>query len=209
MENFQKPSKFSKRKGSGAFDPARTLDPISRRILQIEIANPDVSAQQIKGLAGLELSVQAINQKRRAGLYQKVLADYQMSAIQLIVTNQSRAVRKLRDQLDHSDPRIAQRAALFFAESARDIQYKQAEYDFQRAHLAHKKPMEVIVKMDGIGVLGQTFLPPLEIQHSAPQASECPPAEAPSLPPTRQEQKDTKDEKVTWDEGSLISPFND
>jgi len=181
-----------RKKFLGYFDPEAVgaLDPLSRRILAIEMANPGISADKIKAVGKLTCDRHTIYKKRANPLYQKLLYESQKSALELIQDAKIAAIRKLRNQIDSGDERIAQKAALFFAEGSKEIEIKKAEFELelelQRRQIHNEPKHEVHVIMEGVSVIGKTRLPDdAIIQIDAPTE---PPSDQQALPPPRRKQ---------------------
>lgn len=114
------------------YDPNARLDTLSQRIMAIELANGvGLSARQIKEIGNIAVDVDTINRRRATGAYQRVLTELRKDALELIAETQSKAIRKLREQLDSKNEKIAQRAALFFGESTMHVHMKRAEAELQ------------------------------------------------------------------------------
>lgn len=167
------------------FDPQETLDNISRRILAIELANGvGLAAREIKEIGRINLDEDTINRRRNAGAYQRVLTEMRKDAIELIKDTQSQAIRKLREQINDKDPRIAQRAALFFAEATMSAHIKKAEFELelelQKREQSFVKKTIIEFEMDSsIPVLGEPLLiapadepPPSESKPDASKTQE-------------------------------------
>jgi hypothetical protein len=134
MDNPQKQAKTIKKPfcdPAAITDPLAALDPLSRRILEIEIANGGISARLIREIGNLDCTIDTINLRRRSPVYQRLLYESQRNAIELLQEHQAKAIRLLVSQLEHSNPVIAQRAALFLAASAKDIQIKRAQMELE------------------------------------------------------------------------------
>lgn len=109
------------------------LDPTSRRILEIEMANPGISAQDIKRVGKFAIKTRQINVKRSDPIYQRLLYESSKSAIQLISDFKVDAVRFLKGVMDDKSARIQDRvmAAKFLAASAQEAEIKRAELELR------------------------------------------------------------------------------
>lgn len=203
-ENTRKPRRRRRKKSKSArrtpFDPQQDLDPLARRILQIEMANGpgSISARQIKEIGNLPQDIDTINRRRSLGAYQRAIEELQKDAIQLIVEGQTKAIRKLLAQIDHADPKVSQRASLFFAEASMTAHLEKAKAALalemqNRDHKLVKKTIVEFVMDDAIQVLGEPHvaaagapvasLPPPDATGSAPQAEPARPPEPASPVP--------------------------
>lgn len=144
------------------YDPSAEVDDLSQRILAIEYANGvGMSARQIREVGRLACDEDTINRRRRKRAYQNALTELRKDAIGLIKANQSRAILKLAEQINNVDPKIAQRAALFFGQATMDVAMKQADLDMQdeqqrRERLTPPRRIVIEFEMDpSIVVLGE------------------------------------------------------
>ncbi len=105
------------------------------------------------------------------------------------------------------------------AETAKEMAFKKAEHEYQREianfNAATPQQVEVVVKMEGgIGILGQTFLPPIEadarLLDEPPADVPADPAQKPSEgldPPSKPRVQTPADSDPS--QGSFLNPFGD
>jgi hypothetical protein len=140
------------------------LPPIGQRMLQLEIANPDITGQELKRLLNTKISHTSFYKIRNSKLYQALLAEARKDEWTLLKELRLEALKKMRGFLRSEDKNLSFRAASILIKNGMmiELMQKKIELDKQAQDEAFNNPIKKVIefKFDDkqFPILGKTIL---------------------------------------------------
>lgn len=133
------------------FDPTWRFDDLpdlAKRVLTIEIANPDIPVTEIIRLMNFDGDRNRIYEVRKLPLYQKLLSEARKTVFDHIMELQLKAVKKISKLIDSRTERVSLEASKFMLSHSKEIALKKAELELARetALLNAKTPQRIQVE---------------------------------------------------------------
>jgi hypothetical protein len=140
------------------------LPPIGQRMLQLEIANPDITGQELKRLLNTKISHTSFYKIRNSKLYQALLAEARKDEWTLLKELRLEALKKMRSFLRSEDKNLSFRAASILIKNGMmiELMQKKIELDKQAQAEVFNNPIKKVIEFKfedkQFPILGKTIL---------------------------------------------------